>query len=66
MPQLEVAQNKSSEGGQQKNIDEFYRMLDKERSGWYDQQIEDQKSNESSQSKEDSQAAVKKQFDMFD
>ena len=32
--------------GNQKNIDEFYRMLDKERSGWYDQQMEDQKSNQ--------------------
>jgi hypothetical protein len=34
----------SSEG--QKNIDEFYRMLDKERSDWYEQQMEDQKSNQ--------------------
>ena len=40
-------------------------MLDKERSGWYDKQIDDQQSNPIVEP-EDNSKKEKKRFDMFD
>lgn len=37
----EVVRSVSLEGSAPKKLDDFYRMLDKERKDWYDQQIDD-------------------------
>lgn len=52
------------EGGAPKKMEEFYRLLDHQRTDWYNEQINDQSKEEDS--KDNSTAKKAKQFDMFE